>query len=681
MPAGVAASGPSSVASSHEEPPGGPPPGGPPATPQARRRRQLLAGLGALVLVIAAVGGWLIWRNTTSGSPAPSASGSPASGQRAVWQPGKDSLFAVQQLHAAVLNRSQIWLAGGLISTDQATNKTEYFDPALHVWALGPPLPFLVHHAMLVNYRGKLWLIGGFLPRGSNMEAAASNKVLILNPAKQRWEPGPPLLHARAAGAAVVVDNEIVVVGGRSGGRFPEEVKPTEIFNGTSWQDAPDILIPGDHLAAVTDGTYVYALGGRTLTPSANHNAVQRFDPATGKWTQLTTLPVANSDMGAAFVGRQLITFGGENGLSVFRTVRAYDLATKTWSTLPPLPRARHGMAVAVVGKTIYAIDGASLPSHNGSTRAVETLAVSVPPPPVKAGSWQIGKDSLFAVQQLHAAVLNRSQIWLAGGLISTDQATNKTEYFDPALHVWALGPPLPFLVHHAMLVNYRGKLWLIGGFLPRGSNMEAAASNKVLILNPAKQRWEPGPPLLHARAAGAAVVVDNEIVVVGGRSGGRFPEEVKPTEIFNGTSWQDAPDILIPGDHLAAVTDGTYVYALGGRTLTPSANHNAVQRFDPATGKWTQLTTLPVANSDMGAAFVGRQLITFGGENGLSVFRTVRAYDLATKTWSTLPPLPRARHGMAVAVVGKTIYAIDGASLPSHNGSNRAMQYLRFHG
>jgi hypothetical protein len=62
VPAGVAASGPSSVTSSHEEPPGSPPPGGPPVTPPARprRRRQLLAGLGALVLIIAAVGGWLI---------------------------------------------------------------------------------------------------------------------------------------------------------------------------------------------------------------------------------------------------------------------------------------------------------------------------------------------------------------------------------------------------------------------------------------------------------------------------------------------------------------------------------------------------------------------------------------------------------------------------------------------
>jgi hypothetical protein len=65
MLAGVAASGPSS----HEEPPGGPPPGDPPVTPQARpRRRGLFAGLGALVLVIAAVGGWLIWHTSQPSS-------------------------------------------------------------------------------------------------------------------------------------------------------------------------------------------------------------------------------------------------------------------------------------------------------------------------------------------------------------------------------------------------------------------------------------------------------------------------------------------------------------------------------------------------------------------------------------------------------------------------------------
>jgi len=364
--------------------PAGPPPAGPPATARSRQWR-ILAVVTGLVVVIAAVGGWLIGHNSnhsnnsasgtrTSSSPAPTQQASaPAPPAPGSWAMGRDSPYRVQQLEAAVLD-NRIWLAGGLLGPDQATNKTQYYDPTLRTWGTGPSLPFLVHHAALVNYRGQLWLIGGFLPVGHNLEASASDHVLILDPAKNQWVEGPPLHHARAAAAAVVVGNQIIVVGGRTGGKTQTEVRQTEIYNGKSWHDAPDIPVPGDHLAGVTDGTYLYAIGGRNLSVSENHTALQRFNPATGQWTQLTPLPVADSDFGAAYMDGQLVTFGGENLFSVFRTTRAYNLATQKWSTLQSLPVARHGMGVAVLGQTIYAIDGAAEPAHDGSTSTMEKL-------------------------------------------------------------------------------------------------------------------------------------------------------------------------------------------------------------------------------------------------------------------------------------------------------------------
>jgi N-acetylneuraminic acid mutarotase len=671
-----------------ERSPGGAPPAGPPrgGKPRIRLDRRLVAGLSALALVIVAVGGFLIYRSTTGGSSTPVASSSPTTAQQVGWRLGAASPFPVQQLHAAALD-GKIWLAGGLTGSSQgaaarATDKTEYYDLASHTWHAGPGLPFAVHHAMLVAYQGKIWLIGGFLTSPTNLEAAASNKVLYLDPAKSHWVTAPPLHHARAAGAAVVVGNKIVVFGGRTGGKVEAEVKQTEVFDGKSWHDAPAIPFPGDHLGAVTDGTYAYAIGGRNLKSSANNNHLQRFDPATNTWSQLTPLPVANSDMGAVYVNGQLITFGGENAFSVFNTVRSYNLATKTWSTLPNMAQARHGMGAAVVNNTIYAIDGAHLPGHAGSTRTLQTF---VPPVPAAAirffPSWVLGRISPFPVQQLHAAVLNQSQIWLAGGLTGSSeasaQATKQTEYFDTALHVWNNGPPLPFAVHHAMLVTYKNQLWLIGGFLTSPTNLEAAASNKVLILK--NGHWTSGPSLHHARAAGAAVVVGNKIVVFGGRTGGKVEAEVKPTEVFDGKSWHDAASIPFPGDHLGAVSDGTYAYAIGGRNLKSSANNNHLQRFDPVTGQWSQLTPLPVANSDMGVVYVDGQIVTFGGENAFSVFNTVRSYNLATKAWLTLPNMAQARHGMGAAVVGNSIYSIDGAQLPGHAGSTRTLQLLHF--
>src|SRR5262249_6272990 len=183
-----------------------------------------------------------------------------------------------------------------------------------------------------------------------------------------------------------------------------------------------------------------------------------------------------------------------------------YNVAAKTWSTLPNMAQARHGMGAAVAGNTIYAIDGAHLPGHAGSTRTLQTFVPPVPAAPIRfSPCWGLGRISQVAVHQRHAAGLNKSKIGLAGGLTGSNerpQAPRQTEYYDTALHVWNNGPPLPFAVHHAMLVTYNNQLWLIGGFLTSPTNLEAAASNKVLILKDG--HWAPGPSLHHARAAGA---------------------------------------------------------------------------------------------------------------------------------------------------------------------------------
>jgi N-acetylneuraminic acid mutarotase len=594
----------------------------------------------------------------------------------AVWQLGNDSLYATQQVGAAVLG-GRIWVAGGLTGPESATSNTEIYDPARGTWVQGPPLPVPLHHAMMVRYRKRVWVIGGFEPQGGVVEGTVSARVLYLNNTETAWVDGSPLHHARAAGAAVVVGNEIVVVGGRTAGTSPQEVAPTEIFDGTSWHDAAGIPVTGDHLAAASDGRYVYVVGGRKLEAAANTAAVQRFDPSTGTWTQLPPVPSPVSDCGVAVVGRELIVVGGESVGTVFNTVRAFDLATSTWSTLPPLPAARHGEALTAIGNTLYAIDGAALPGHNASTSTLQTLAV----PPQLSGTWQLGPNSQYATQQVGAAFLStQNRIWVAGGLTGPASATAKTEFYDPTVGVWTPGPPLPVPLHHAMMVTYRNRVYVIGGFEPQGSEVEGTVSARVLYLNNTETAWVDGPPLHHARAAGAAVVVGNEIVVVGGRTAGTSPQEVAPTEIFDGTSWHDAAGIPVTGDHLAAASDGRYVYVVGGRKLEAAANTAAVQRFDPSTGTWTQLPPVPSPVSDCGVAVVGGELIVVGGESVGTVFNTVRAFDLATSTWSTLPPLPAARHGEAVTAIGNTLYAIDGAALPGHNASTSTLQILGLH-
>jgi non-specific serine/threonine protein kinase len=247
----------------------------------------------------------------------------------------------------------------------------EGFDPAISSWAAGPKLPVRLHHAMAVQYHGELVVIGGWTPRGSTLDAITSNRVFTLR--QDGWVELPALHHARAAGAAAVVGDRIVVAGGQANHQL---VPTTEVFDGTSWVDVAPIPTPRDHLAGASDGTYFYAVGGRELSADKNIGAVERYDPATNTWTQMPALPTPRGGLGVVVARNRLVTIGGESPTAVYGTVEVLDLTTNTWTTLPAMKTPRHGLAVAAVNNTIYTIDGATAPGHTDSVTTNEAFDI-----------------------------------------------------------------------------------------------------------------------------------------------------------------------------------------------------------------------------------------------------------------------------------------------------------------
>lgn len=154
-------------------------------------------------------------------------------------------------------------------------------------------------------------------------------------------------------------------------------IATTEIFDGTRWRTAAAIPTPREHLAAASDGTYLYAVGGRALSADKNTAALERYDPNANRWEPLPPMPTPRGSLGAALVGNSLIAVGGEQPVGVYDTVEAFDITTKTWTNLPPLRTPRHGLGVAAVGTAIYALDGAARPSHTYSTTTAEALPFS----------------------------------------------------------------------------------------------------------------------------------------------------------------------------------------------------------------------------------------------------------------------------------------------------------------
>lgn len=211
--------------------------------------------------------------------------------------------------------------------------------------------------------------MGGFVPDGDDLTAEQSGRVYALRDGV--WEALPSMNHPRAAAAAAVVGDKIVVVGGQADGKL---VRETEVFDGKRWKDVAEIPTRREHLGAASDGRFLYAVGGRQLAADKNVAALERYDPASDSWKKLADMPEATGSVGVTYVGGRVVAVGGESVTSASDSVQAFDIRRGKWSQLPKLPSARHGVAVAALKDTVYAIGGATAAGHVQSTRTAEAL-------------------------------------------------------------------------------------------------------------------------------------------------------------------------------------------------------------------------------------------------------------------------------------------------------------------
>lgn len=632
----------------------------PPAPPKKRDPKKLLIALGAAAAVVLLVvaGVFLVGSFGDDGGEA-SAPSQPTTEAPPSWQPVADARVPRDAV-AATQADGTIWIFGGVGADNRVSGDHEGFDPAIDSWKRGEDLPVPVQHAMAVTWEDTPVVLGGWRTEGANSKVATDKVWRVVN---SRWEELPPLLQPRAAASAAVVGDRIIVTGGvDAAGKL---VNTTEIYDGTGWDLAAPIPTPRQLLSAASDGKLVYAVGGTTAT--SDSTAVEAFDPAANTWTTMPALPEPRSDFGVAVTDARLVAVGGMSGGQVLKSVTALDLTTSTWTSLPDLATARHGLAVAAVGKTVYAISGSVNAAADQLTPSAEALKLA-PRRPQPAKEWRALPDAPTARLMMAGSVLD-DEIWVAGGM-REGETLSTVESYNPQSREWQTRPPLPVPLHHATATTYRGEMVVIGG----ATDTIAEASNKVFAFRDGK--WTELPSLQHARAASAAAVVDDKLVVVGGQNDKQL---VAQTEVFDGESWSQAADLPTPREHLAAVSDGVYLYTVGGRALSADENSAAFERFDPESGNWERLTDMPTPRGSYGAALVDGRIVAVGGEESTRVLPTVEMYDISNEKWSAVAPINTPVHGQVVAAVGSTLYCIGGADRPTHEGPVATVEALDF--
>ena len=321
---------------------------------------------------------------------------------------------------------------------------------------------------------------------------------------------------------------------------------------------------------------------------------------------------------------RRTHTIKGEAGGKKYEEIREYatlvlDVA-KTGAAVPvypPLPEAVSSLGAAVSNGWLYVYGGHSGKSHQYSTETVR-------------GSFR------------------------------------RLNLTNP--NAWEELPGGPILQGLA-LVAYRDKIYRIGGMQPRNKPGEDADNHSVSAcarFDPGTRRWEPLPDLPDGRSSHDAVVVGDQLVVVGGwKLNGR---ENKPTWhsttlLLDLTSaaaeWRAVPQPFQRRALTAATRDGK-VFVLAG--LEPAGEpQRVVNIFDPLRTAWTTGLEIPGPRSHgfSPAACCAEGHLFLSTADG-KIYRLNKAGD----TWETVGQLqqPRFVHRLIADANGGLI-AVGGAS------------------
>lgn len=285
-------------------------------------------------------------------------------------------------------------------------------------WFPGPPLDWSLSGAATTAVPGLgNVLIGGDF--SSYPERLAAGNAY--------WTPLPAISSVRIA-AGAVANGDLILVYGGTDGKGSTSTLLGYSPSGDTPQPFPAMSVQRSYLGYAPDHNgNAYAIGGLDGTGQALSSA-ERFNPDTGTWSSIASLPTARYDFPAVFDGADSIyvfggyasTTSGTESASVLR----YSVRRNTWTNVASLPVPVTGSAAA------------------------------------------FGPDG---------------KIYVVGG-VSGGVTTNVVQVYDPAAKTWAIAPPLPEgLSAAAMGVDSLSRLILMGGLDATGNDVNHVWRSQLL--------------------------------------------------------------------------------------------------------------------------------------------------------------------------------------------------------
>jgi uncharacterized delta-60 repeat protein len=269
----------------------------------------------------------------------------------------------------------------------------------------------------------------------------------------------------------------------------------------SSWGQQAGYPIPVLDQAVTEHGGFIYSFSGYSNN-SYTANAY-KYDPATNVWTSIASLPFPREKASAVSDGTYIYVLGGwDTAGTPTNTVYRYNPATNSYSTMASFNTPTSAQAAAYLNGKIYRIGGCA-GNCGAGTATVEVYTIG-------SNTWAAAASLPNATSWPHAFVQG-NYIYVAGGF--NPNATSKTLRYDPSSNSWddAAITDMPSTRWSAASASFNGRWILAGG------DVDGYTSNDVIAWDPATNAWSSLSPMPVSRGRTEGAAINGAFYVAGG--------------------------------------------------------------------------------------------------------------------------------------------------------------------
>jgi WD40 repeat protein len=337
--------------------------------------------------------------------------------------------------------------------------------------------------------------------------------------------------------AVLLANGNVLVAGGRGN---PGHTDTAEIYN--------PILNEWRTVASMHDaralGMPIRMPNGRVLeiggwNGSRALNTAEAYDPALDTWISTGTMTSARVYHTATLLPNgNVLASGGYNGTALLSSAEIYNFATNTWSAVNSMSSIRAD------ADAIYLTSGPNsgkvlvIGGWNGTTDLNTTEFFNPANNTWSAGPNLVAVREGFEVQQLTSGP-NSGKYLIFGGL-SSNNATNTAEFYDPATNSFSAAPNMGAARDLFMSTRLlTGDIMAIGGLTGPVANMTVLGTTE--IYSAANNTWTPAPSLAiprYGHTETAVLLPMGVVMVAGGGTTGSDQTTNQPTVELYGAVW-----------------------------------------------------------------------------------------------------------------------------------------------